>query len=296
MDRIEMSAVFAMTAMHRELGMNHPQSQRRQPSAAAPRRNTPAAARPKRLRPLAIALPVLSVLAVAGLANAAWSVIDVGTHQRVDKVERAVRDQIDKTEEFRKQSQPQFNGAGGVYDPYQNRQQDYDLPAQFQARQAGFGMQAKCGAQTSYDETTIWQMTDPSAGGANVAAAQAEICQRLVAAENLRFNQVMKMMVRVKARNDALKQMAQSRSNIQYSGELGASDNNLSMFIADSQVEIQYIQAKIAAYDSLIVSLKQNQDVLANQALNGSGANPLVATGVRMAALEAGLAAVNIFD
>ena len=103
----------------------------------------------------------------------------------------------------------------------------------------------------------------------------------------------MGMVSRIRQRNEALKQLAGNRASVGEKGELDVSSNNLEMSIADAQVEIQYQQSTIAAYDSLIATLKDSQNSVADRTMNGK--NTAMADGVRMIALEAALQGVTLF-
>ncbi|TXH65700.1 MAG: hypothetical protein E6Q88_13460 [Lysobacteraceae bacterium] len=225
-------------------------------------------------------------LALAGVAQGAWLVYDRAVEHAVDTVGEKVDKTTEKVEEFRKQSQPQWSKAGNAYDPFSGRKSDYVLPEDVDPDPKR-NMATKCGETRTFSGNQLWEVPEvppPSAlTPVDLKAQQMDICQRLVAAENMRFNQMMKTMQRIKQRNEALKGLAQVRADIEQSGQLDANSNNLHMFVADAQVEIQYLQATVAAYDSLIVNLKQAQDMLAERGLNGK--NP-IASAARLAALQ----------
>ncbi len=228
------------------------------------------------------------LLALGGAAEGAWRVYDRQVHQ-------AVKDVKEEVNEFRRDTRPQWSSAaGGTHNPYTGRQKDYDLVADV-TRDENYGMEAKCGSAATFSGTELWKVpalpAKNSLGGAGLGALNTGICQRMVAAENRRFKAVMDVMSRIKQRNDALKKLAENRSSIAEKGEIDASDNNLQLFIADTQIEIQYMQATVAAYDSLIVTLKQAQDSVADQTLNGTNEG---AESIRKAALIAAIAAASI--
>jgi Mg2+ and Co2+ transporter CorA len=245
-----------------------------------------------RSRRIGIPVAVASLLALAGVAQGAWRVYD-------SRVEDAVKDVKTEVRNLRDDVRPQWNSGGnqGAYNPYAGRQKDYDLVSGV-TRDEKYGMKAKCGAEdAALTGNQLWQVPVlPDSGqltGSQLKTLNEDICQRLIAAENRRFQQVLNTMSRIKQRNDALKRLAENRASIGEAGELDASSNNLQMSIADAQVEIQYMQATIAAYDSLIVTLKQSQDSVANIALNGKNETDET---IRRAALVTAIAAASIID
>jgi Mg2+ and Co2+ transporter CorA len=236
-----------------------------------------------------LALPL--VIGVIGVAQGEWRVNDKEVREHTKKIKEEVI-------EVRKEIRPAWNKGGneGAYDPYKNRTKNYKPIEDSVTRNANQGMQARCGAVAVFNDADIWKVPDVPAtdmASAQISALRTELCQRTVNAENKRFEQLLHIMSRMKQRNDALKRMAERRSQIAEIGQLDASTNNLEMFIADSQVEIQYMQATLASYDSLISTLKQTQDIVADRALNGKQTGP--EQGMRVAALTTAIQAAKLF-
>jgi hypothetical protein len=234
-----------------------------------------------RTRRAALLFATIYLLALGGTAQGDWYVLD-----------RQVRDEV---KGLRSDIKPQRTTAsGGAFNPYTPRAKDYDLVADV-TRDENYGMEARCGETKTFSGAELWKVPPlPAAGGvggANLTQLNTEICQRMVAAENRRFQQVLNMMSRIKERNDKLKTMAENRSGIDSKGQIDVSTNNLQMSIADAQIEIQYMHATIAGYDSLIATLKQSQDSIADRTLNGKDD---AAESVRRTALTAAIAAASI--
>ncbi len=241
-----------------------------------------------RSRRAGLLFAVIYLLALGGVAQGAWRVYDRQVHEAVKDVKKEVAD-------FRADVKPKWSSAaGGTRNPYTGRQKDYDLPSNV-AREEKYGMKAKCGEEATFSGAEIWKVpalpAENAIVGSGLTELNTEICQRLVAAENRRFQQVMNTMSRIKERNDALKALAENRSSIDEKGEIDANTNNLQLSIADAQVEIQYMQATIAAYDSLIATLKQSQDTVANRTMNGKNE---AAEAIRMTALVAAIEAAKL--
>lgn len=259
-------------------------------------RETPVAikagSRPARSNRLGVFLVVAAVFTVAGVAQGAWQVYDRQVHE-------AVKDVKEEVSELRQDVRPAWNSGGnaGAYNPYAGRQKDYALVTTV-TRDEKYGVKAKCGVDDgSYTGDALWQVPlIPETGelsSAQLTQLNKDVCQRLVAAENRRFQHMVETMARIKQRNDALRQMAERRASITEAGELSASDNNLQMSIADAQVEIQYMQATLAAYDSLIVTLNQTQSSIADVAINGDNT---VEQSMRRAAITAAITAAAMAD
>ncbi len=246
---------------------------------------------------LTIVATTFWLLVLASAAQGAWLVYDRRVETAVNDVKTEVTSVKNEVKKFREQSQPQWNSGGnsGTYNPFTGRTQQYDTLDNV-TRSADQGMRTKCGAVHSFTGTDVWaipDIPDTEINSAQLSAYRTEVCQRIVSAENLRFDQILKVMQRIKQRNEALKTLAQNRSSIEEGGQLDANTNNLQMFTADSQVEIQYMQATVVAYDSLVVSLKQSQDLVGDRALNGKETTGEQFT--RLAALTTAIQAVQLF-
>lgn len=232
-------------------------------------------------------------------AQAAWLVSDTRAQRILENIRDDQRNggsMYELTEDFRDKEQPTSakwtnTSNGGIYRPYSERTDNaryaYDMLGNLtnmNNRADDYGMAARCGETASVTDSDLWSPPPvPSAGGGGLGGlgggggsdpidAQKTICQRTVVAENRRFNETRKMMFRIQQRNTALKRMSDARSNGRFddSGKLAAESNNLQMFIADADVEIQYGQAVIAAYDGQINSLQRAQNLQAKRALNGA--------------------------
>ena len=244
----------------------------------------PSTRRARTVRTGAIAIVCAAgALAAALPAQAAWLVSDTEAQRILRQIEQHTSSDglYELTRDFRDKEQPngKWNGTGhrGSYKPYTSSKREgadygYDMLAvTLNNRSRTEGMQEKCRTTTATDvpDNELWQPAPLPTTGSDPQADQLVICRRLVVSENLRFNEYRRMLQRIKDRNDALKRMSDQRTDFSDSGTLSADSNNLQMFIADSQVEIQYSQAVIAAYDAQIVRLKEARDMQAQRALDG---------------------------
>lgn len=265
----------------------------------------PSNRRARTVHPGFVALACAAGVLLTLPAQAAWLVSDREAQRILERIQTNTRDTVERIEDFRNKEQPKWSGGGnkGAYDPYQKRGTDTKYAYTYMnepTRAETLSMEAKCGKTNTFNDKDLWEVPAvPTGGGGEIGAIgggggikgyQDEVCTRLVAAENRRFNEIVKMMNRIKQRDEALKTLAENRGSNVESGQIAVSNNNLLMFIADSQVEIQYAQARIAAYDSLINSLNLANDLNANNAINGNSA---LGSAVRLAALKASLEIID---
>ncbi len=260
----------------------------------------PSNRRARTVHPGFVALACAAGVLLTLPAQAAWLVSDREAQRILERIQTNTRDTVERIEDFRNKEQPTSSkwtntSNGGIYRPYTARTDDarygYDMLAtsklnNVNARADDYGMEARCGPAgsggSSVSDSDLWSPPPVPGGGGGLGglggggggdpiAAQKQICQRTVVAENRRFNETRKMLFRIQQRNEALKRMSDARTNSRFddSGKLAAETNNLQMFIADAEVEIQYGQAVIAAYDGQISALQRAQNLQAKRALNG---------------------------
>ncbi len=178
--------------------------------------------------------------------------------------------------------------SGGVF-----QGQSMAMMDQFQERTLTYGLQVDCPG-TPGGDINLWQALSLDMTG-DIKAQQLQVCQRIVVAQNQRFNEMVKMLQTVRKRDEELKQIAQDRMQVGSSeGRLAANDNQIEAFRARAQLDAEYWQTVAAAYDGYIVSLHEDQQRLARQALNG-GASALGSV-VQGVALKGALKALRERD
>ncbi len=277
---------------------------------------------PKRLKRAALVIFVLGVSSAAQ-THSAWLVSDRTAQDRLSDIRGDIRDverdtgkissdtgkitdqltttnknlaQIEvESKGIRADMKPNWSGSGlGTSRGYDlvGSTTTYDTLATVGTRSATHNMEARCGEDKIFVGDDLWEFNEADSLFATIGAKHLDLCQRIVAAENARFNQVIKGMKRVKERNDELLEIGRYRASINDMGQLAVSSHSLDMLMADAQVEDQYTKATIAAYDSLIASLKQSQSLVGDEIINGE--QSLAASGIRMAALEAAIQASAI--
>ncbi|UJB18911.1 MULTISPECIES: hypothetical protein [Lysobacter] len=143
----------------------------------------------------------------------------------------------------------------------------------FPPRPADYGMEDMCpgrGEGIKGQLTTVFQQAAPKLGG-NVIGEQQSICQRMVHAENMKYNESVQMLRRLMRRNQEFAQIESQRDSVNDSqGALAANDNEAYRFVARNQLDLDYWQARMKAYEDYIESLKRDQARLAKRALEGN--------------------------
>lgn len=105
----------------------------------------------------------------------------------------------------------------------------------------------------------------------DIQEQQVQLCERIVLAENAKYNETVDMLKRLRKRSDELKKIEQGRSNVGDSqGNLEANDNDVARFSAGMQMDLEYWEAMLAGYDSYIGLLRMDQQRLALRAMDGS--------------------------
>ncbi len=123
----------------------------------------------------------------------------------------------------------------------------------------------------------------------NLVEEQLKVCQQLVLTDNARYNESVRMLKRLIQRNKDFQEKIQSQRNSvgTSQGALAANDNEVSRFMTQNSMDLDYWQAKIKAYDAREMTLKNDQTKLAKRALDGSSS--LFGQVVQAAALKTAL-------
>jgi hypothetical protein len=104
----------------------------------------------------------------------------------------------------------------------------------------------------------------------NVVDEQQAICQRLVHAENAKYNESVNMLRTLMQRSREFAVIESQRDSVRNSpGALAANDNEAYRFVARNQLELDYWQARMQAYDDYIEALKWDHTRLARRAMRG---------------------------
>jgi uncharacterized protein YukE len=164
----------------------------------------------------------------------------------------------------------------------------------FPERDADYGMEMACPGSTGGLPTSIgdaFQQLAPDMKG-DVVVEQRKLCQRIVLAENAKYNETVYMLKTLIQRQRELQSVEWQRASVGTSqGALAANDNEIQRLLARTTMDMEFWQTRITAYDKYIESLKWDSDQLAKCAMRGceSGFKKLIGNVVQAAALKAAL-------
>ncbi|SDX19135.1 hypothetical protein [Lysobacter enzymogenes] len=104
----------------------------------------------------------------------------------------------------------------------------------------------------------------------DLIAEQRRLCQRMVLADNAKYNESVRMLKQLIQRNREFSQVEGQRGQVGDSqGKLAANDNETQRFMVRTRMDLDYWQARMKAYDDYIVALQKDQARLARRALEG---------------------------
>lgn len=168
------------------------------------------------------------------------------------------------------------------YDSYQHMQQQLiklkgftasmgPMADQFSRRADDYGMTESCrGSKGGLSLSALKQGLGIDPDG-DIQRQQLQICERIILAENAKYNETVDMLKRLRKRADELQQIEQGRAGVGDSqGNLQANDNDVARFSTGMQMELEYWEAMLAGYDSYIGLLRMDQQRLALRAMDGS--------------------------
>ncbi|WP_235566489.1 hypothetical protein [Lysobacter sp. Root667] len=175
---------------------------------------------------------------------------------------------------------------------------DPQMEDAFPERALNYGMEDSCPAKGNTDGvpggvlTRIFNAAQPKMDGA-VLDEQQKVCERMVQAENARYNESVRMLKTLIQRNREFQAVQRQRDQGgQDQGALAANDNEVQRFVARIAMDLDYWQARMTAYQGYIESLKLDQTRLAKRAMRGKkgqGAAAIAGQVVQAAALKAAL-------
>lgn len=157
----------------------------------------------------------------------------------------------------------------------------------FKERDESIGVEDECPDASGGTGLSLLKLPISLNRNGDIAAQQSEICKRVVVARNAKFNETVKLLRQLRQRSDEMGQLDQSRASVGTSeGALKANDNDVSRLQARTQMDLDYWQATMTAYDSYIAQLLHDQQTLARAALKGSDLGSAVQGIALKAALE----------
>lgn len=159
------------------------------------------------------------------------------------------------------------------------------MNTQLKERPAGFGIKEKCPTPGGGIPTLGSLMSsiklNKNASLEQIKEDQQEICVQIAHTQNLKYNESIKVINQMRERAKALKdKIDASRAAAvgQDDSKIDINSNDLARLNADSETSLNYSNALIQSYDGYIASLKENQAMLLEVAMNGNqGDDGLVA-------------------
>ncbi|WP_363799782.1 hypothetical protein ABU614_06460 [Lysobacter firmicutimachus] len=229
----------------------------------------PASARPVRRR-LARLLLVASAASCAHAATAQMLVSDPGNLSA--QIQQTGKDAI----EFGKQAQRWRETVAHFRQQLIGLRRLNFAPAQmrddFAARPDDYGLEDLCPSRSGEVRERLPSVLRQAAPDLNgpIARQQLAICQRLVLAENARYNESVRMLKTLIERGRQFQDIELQRAGVRDSpGDLAANDNEAQRFLVRSAMELDYWQARMKAYEDYIAALKWDQSRLARRAMRG---------------------------
>lgn len=161
---------------------------------------------------------------------------------------------------------------------------------QFRKRPESYGMVTTCASNEAPSLDKLWRSFVPSMEG-SLARQQQELCQRIVLAENAKYNATVDLLLQLRDRDLELEAITRQRLTVAagQQGNLAANENQINMFATNLQMDLQRWQSTIMGYNNHIESLKSEQRGLARRAFDGQP-SPL-GTSVGTKALKSALGA-----
>lgn len=241
-----------------------------------------------------LAAALLACGLVSGNAGAQWIVHDPTTllKQLQEYAEEAARWQA-KLQQY----QSTLTKLGNITQSAQ-----LNMPLTLNKRPESFGIDQRCpspngGPLASFNPMSIIESFLPDLNG-DVLTQQQVVCANIVVLENKKYNELVELVTLAEKRQQEINTMVQNAKGDNTEGTSNAANIEAQQLMAKSLTELQYSQARVAAYDGMIESLTQDMQALAKKGLQG-GQNPLqglVGTIVQGATLEIALQAARSRD
>ncbi|MFK3648942.1 hypothetical protein ACI2IY_10965 [Lysobacter enzymogenes] len=215
-----------------------------------------------------IASAVLAgALAFAPAAQAQLVVTDPGN------LGLAIEDMIEKGVEYGKEAArwtQQYNHYKQQLIKVQQLQmQQSSMRDDFPERDPNYGMEDICPGGGREGGAGVFGAFNPQLDS-DLVAEQRRLCQRMVLADNAKYNESVRMLKQLIRRNQEFSNVENQRNQVgENQGNLAANDNEAQRFMVRTRMDLDYWQARMKAYDDYIVALQKDQSRLARRALEG---------------------------
>lgn len=150
------------------------------------------------------------------------------------------------------------------------RMHSVGMNMEFKERAIDYGMVKECpgtsGLPSVQDLWNIVAVNDEN----DIPAQQLMRCQKIVMLKNQKYNEMVGLLKNVEARASNLDEINRDRAAIKTSeGKLSSSSNQIQLFVAHNQVDMQYSKTVLESYDAYIQALQEDQQRLAIMAMQG---------------------------
>jgi hypothetical protein len=140
------------------------------------------------------------------------------------------------------------------------------MPDSFEERPDDHGIE-QCGGDGSVTSWAERFIPDPNG---EITSQQLKVCQKLVQAENRKYNETVKVLKDLRDRAAEFQTIEGRRRAVGSSeGNMDVNDNDVARFSTRVQMDLEYWQAMMTAYDSYIGLLNSEQQRLAIAAMRG---------------------------
>lgn len=194
-----------------------------------------------------------------------------GTYGQIGKQILEAKKQLEEAQRIYANVQKNLIKSSGLKDSGIN------MDDAFKERDSGFGMQARCpGTALSMNPRELLSafVINTKGGLKEIKEEQQKVCQRIVFAENLQFNETVKMLNLLRKQDDKLKGIVSRREQVKDEpGPLQENTNELITYLSGAERDGQYNKAVIDAYDVYIVTLNRQQQMLTQVAMAGNASD-----------------------
>lgn len=162
----------------------------------------------------------------------------------------------------------------------------------FPERDPYHGMEMACPSDNlPANPTEAFQQLPPDVQG-DVVKEQHKLCQRIVLAENDKYNETVRMLKTLIQRHKEYERVETQRASMNTSqGDLAANDNEAQRLLTRTMMDMEFWQTRMKAYDAYIASLKSDSGLMAKCAMKScsSGLKKLIGNVVQATTLKAAL-------
>lgn len=262
-----------------------------------------------RRRCCATAVGVLLSLSMAGAAHAQMAVTDPGhtgfTYSGwMVQGEEYVK-QADRWKKERDHYEQQLADAKKFF-----QAQGMAMTMDFSERPLDYGMSESCpdpeskpgpGGASSFTSFVNNTLSGISAWrplgldkSADLKTDMLELCAQIIATENKKYNETVRLLKNIKQRDDELEGLDGYRRGVgTHQGRLATSNNQLSAFAARTQMDLQYTETVIKTYNEHIANLRQAQALISKRILEGGDKTAVVSALLQGATLKGALAGIR---